>query len=160
MIDAIDLARSRNPFELWAWVIMPEHVHILIYPEAETTIASVLKSMKQSISKRAIVWLKTNAPEFLSELEDVQPNGQRSFRFWQRGGGYDRNLRSVRDIHEKIVYIHQNPVTRGLVSNPCEYKWSSAKAWESEVDDPISLDRGSVPELTILDDYVDSKLMH
>jgi hypothetical protein len=50
-----------------------------------------------------------HAPEFLAELVDGPPNGRTAHRFWQRGGGYDRNLRSVRDIHEKIRYVHENP---------------------------------------------------
>ena len=159
MVDAINLSRDRNPFDLWAWVIMPEHVHLVVCPHPKTRMRALLQSMKQSVSKKAIVWLKVNAPEYLPTIEDVQPNGKRSYRFWQRGGGYDRNLRSVRDIHEKINYVHQNPVTRGLVSKPSDYKWSSAKAWETGIDFPLSLDRDSVPPLTNLDDRIDSKLM-
>ena len=159
VVDAISLSRERNPFDLWAWVIMPEHVHLALYPFPETKIAAILKTLKQSVSKRAINWLKENAPNYLPTIEDVQPNGNRALRFWQRGGGYDRNLRSVRDIHEKIFYIHQNPVARGLASRPTDYRWSSAKAWESGGDNPLPLDRDSVPSLTISDDRLDSKLM-
>lgn len=158
-VDAIELSRNRNPFDLWAWVIMPEHIHLVIHPHEGTKIAAVLKTLKQSVSKKAIVWLKENAPDFLPTIEDVQPNGKRSFRFWQRGGGYDRNLRSVRDIHEKIDYVHQNPLKRGLVDKSLEFLWSSELAWETGVDQPLSLDRHSVPTLTIQDDKLDSKLM-
>ena len=159
VVDAIELSRERNPFDLWAWVIMPEHVHLALYPREGTKIASILKTLKQSVSKRAIKWLKSNAPEYLPTIEDVQPNGKRTYRFWQIGGGYDRNLRSVRDIHEKLAYIHQNPVNRGLVARSVDFHWSSANAWESGVDLPLSIDRDSVPPLTIQDDRLDSKLM-
>ena len=138
---------------------MPEHVHLILRPLSETTIASILKTLKQSVSKRAINWLRENAAEYLPKIEDVQPNGKRNHRFWQRGGGYDRNLRSVRDIHEKIEYIHQNPVTRGLVSQQVDYRWSSAMTWKSGGDKPLAIDRDSVPTLTILDDRLDSNLM-
>lgn len=159
VVDAIDLSRQRNPFDLWAWVIMPEHLHLALYPRHGTTIASILKTLKQSVSKRAINWLKQNAAEYLPNIEDVQPNGKRSYRFWQRGGGYDRNLRSVRDIHEKIEYIHQNPVTRGLVPRPTDFRWSSALSWKTGDDALLVIDRDSVPPLTILDDQLNSKLM-
>ena len=76
-----------------------------------------------------------------------------------RGGGYDRNLRSIRDIHEKIRYVHANPVTRGLVDNPSGWKWSSALAWEEGLNSPIRIDRQTVPALTVLDDGVNSDLM-
>ena len=159
VVDAINLSRERNPFDLWAWVIMPEHVHLALYPLQETKVAAILKTLKQSVSKRAINWLKDNSPDYLPTIEDVQPNGKRTFRSWQRGGGYDRNLRSVRDIHEKIMYIHQNPVARRLASQSTDYRWSSAKAWETGANDPLSIDRDSVPSLTILHDRLDSKLM-
>ncbi len=159
MTQAIRLARSKAPFDLWAYVIMPEHVHLILVPREDARIASILTTIKQSVSKRALNWLKNNSPEFLPQIEDVQPNGKRSFRFWQRGGGYDRNLRSVRDIHEKIRYVHQNPVTRELVERPSDWEWSSASAWESSGDSPLPIDRKSVPVLTNLDADIASDLM-
>ena len=138
---------------------MPEHVHIVLWPENET-ISSILSTIKQSVSKRAILWLKDNAPDFLERLLDAHPGSKSSYRFWQRGGGYDRNLRSVRDIHEKVRYLHENPVRRGLVSRPIDWYWSSASAWESGVDEPLMIDRHSLPPLTPTDDDQASGLMH
>ena len=54
VVDAIALSRERNPFELWAWVIMPEHVHLVLYPHEGIKIASILNTIKQSSSKRAM----------------------------------------------------------------------------------------------------------
>ena len=159
MLDAIDLARKRSPFDLWAYVIMPEHVHLVLYPHHDARISDLLSTMKQSVSKKALNWLKTNASEFLPTIEDAQPSGKRSYRFWQRGGGYDRNLRSVRDIHEKIRYVNRNPVTRGLVDDPTKWKWSSAAAWELGHDEPLRIDRSSLPALSNLDDSFNSGLM-
>ena len=153
---------SRNGCHVHAWVSMritQQCSHLALYPLQETKVAAILKTLKQSVSKRAINWLKDNSPDYLPTIEDVQPNGKRTFRSWQRGGGYDRNLRSVRDIHEKIMYIHQNPVARRLASQSTDYRWSSAKAWETGANDPLSIDRDSVPSLTILHDRLDSKLM-
>ena len=158
MIDAIKLSRQKNAFDLWAWVIMPEHVHLVLLPRDGVRISSVLTTMKQSVSRRAMHWLRENAPEFLEQMVDKQPNGNSSHRFWQRGGGYDRNLRSTRDVHEKILYVHQNPVARGLKKNPEDYRWSSAEAWKSGSDEPISIDRGSVPTLSVTEDNLGSKL--
>lgn len=160
MIDAIDLSRQKNPFDLWAWVIMPEHVHLVLLPHPNTKIASILTTMKQSVSRRAMIWLKKHAPDYMDHLLDLQPNGKRSHRFWQRGGGYDRNLRSTRDVHEKINYVHQNPINRGLVNVAEQWKWSSASSWKNDVNEPILINRESVPTLSILDDDVDSKLMN
>jgi putative transposase len=93
MIDAIEIARQRHAFHLWAYVIMPEHVHLLLWPtSAEYSMSAVLTTLKQSVSKRALLYVRESAPAFLSQMRDKQPNGKVHFRFWQRGGGYDRNL--------------------------------------------------------------------
>jgi putative transposase len=147
MLKALQLGREKRQYDLWAFVIMPEHIHVVILPLPGIKMSSILTTIKQSVSKRAIIWMKDNAPNFLNKLEDKQPNGARCYRFWQRGGGYDRNLRSISDIYEKIEYIHANPVRRGLASKPEDWKWSSCHAWELGEDVPIPIDRESLPPL-------------
>jgi len=159
VIDAINRGREKWGFDLWAFVFMPEHIHLMILPQHGTKISQIRNSIKQSASKRAVAWLRRHAPSYLKNLEDIQPNGNKTYRIWQRGGGYDRNLRSSRDIHEKIRYIHENPIRRGLVSIPSDWKWSSALSWETGDDHPLSIDRESIPPLTRLDDRLDSELL-
>ena len=112
MLDGIERARREHRFHVWADVFMPEHVHLLIWPEAEYSISSILKTMKQSVSRKALIYVRQQAPMFLTRMEDKQPNGQLSYRFWQRGGGYDRNLIEPKAIWQTIDYIHANPVRR------------------------------------------------
>ena len=50
------------------------------------------------------------------------------FRFWQAGGGFDRNLCNPKAIHSSVNYIEYNPVRAGLVNAPEEWQWSSARA--------------------------------
>ena len=157
-IDAVAKAKAEIGFDLWAYVIMPEHAHLVILPRSDVKLQSILSCIKLSVSRKAVAYLKKHAPAFLQKLEDVQPNGKRAHRFWQRGGGYDRNLRSVRDIHEKIAYTHENPVRRGLVPSPLQWKWSSAAAWENRTDLPLPIDRETVPPLTPTDDHPTSRL--
>jgi putative transposase len=157
-LDAIALGRAKQQFHLWAYVVMPEHAHLVICPRG-ARISAILTTIKQSTSKTALNWLESQSPEFLEELVDRQPNGRTAHRFWQRGGGYDRNLRSVRDIHEKICYVHENPVRRGLVASTVDWPWSSARAWASGADDPLPIDRESLPGLSSLDVPVDSPLL-
>lgn len=99
------------------------------------------------------------SPQYLARLEDIQPNGSRSYRFWQRGGGYDRNLSSTPEVHRKLRYIHENPVRRGLVQRTIDWRWSSALAWETGTDEPLSLDRTSFPPPTFLDEDLSSDLL-
>jgi putative transposase len=126
---------------------MPEHVHVVLLPLEGSKISSILTTIKQSVSKRALLWLQKNRPEFREQLLDIQPNGESHYRFWQRGGGYDRNLRSVQDVYEKLDYIHANPVRRGLVEKPEEWQWSSFIAWQTSRNNLVEIDRESLPPL-------------
>lgn len=148
-LAAIEQARRLHPFDLWAYVIMPEHVHMLIWPGERVGISTILKALKQPVGQRAVRWLRQESPQHLVQMLDVQPNGRRAYRFWQRGGGYDRNMRSVRETHEKLRYVHENPVRRGLVARAEDWPWSSAKAWLTGTGEPLKIDRDSFPVLEL-----------
>ncbi len=146
LVEAIDRARQKHAFDLWAYVIMPEHVHLLIWPRnAEYSVSQFLTSVKRPVSLNAISHVRKSAPAFLSQMEDRQPNGQVHYRFWQRGGGYDRNLTEPRTIWAEIDYIHANPVRRGLCQSPTEWPWSSAAECQCPGSGLIRLDHLSVP---------------
>jgi putative transposase len=147
LADGIQAARQVFPFDLWAWVFMPEHAHMLVLPHEGVAISKLLKRIKEPVPKRAVAWVRSNRPEFLPRLLDVQPSGRHTHRFWQPGGGYDRNIWTAKDVHEKIHYIHANPVRGGLVGSPEEWRWSSCRAWEEGVDEPLAIDRGSLPQI-------------
>lgn len=146
-MEAIGSAQQSQLFDLWAYVFMPEHIHLLVWPQEGVQISGILKAIKQPVAVVAVRYVKTCAPEFLEQMKDLQPNGRYTHRFWQRGGGYDRNLWTIQAIHEKIQYIHANPVRRGLVASACDWLWSSWQAWENGVDSPLRIDRESLPPL-------------
>jgi putative transposase len=125
---------------------MPEHVHLVVYPrERAYDISAFLSTMKQSVSKRAVLFVRRNAPGFARHMLDRQPNGRTCLRFWQRGGGYDRNLYSDQETWEKIGYIHANPVRRGFVERPEDWEWSSAADYLGVRHGPIALTWTGVP---------------
>ena len=146
-LDAVDAARSRHPFDLWGFVVMPEHVHLLLLPTHQTRISQILRSIKRPVTTKAIAWATHHSPPFLSRMAHVQSSGRACHRFWQRGGGYDRNLWTPRAIHEKLHYIHANPVRRGLATQADGWVRSSYDAWRTSTDDPIRIDRDSLPGL-------------
>ena len=138
MLDAFESARRRGRFELWAYVIIPEHVPVMLLPRSGERISAILTALKQPVSNRAMAWLARNRPDFLAELEAIQPNGRRHHRFWQRGGGYDRNLRSVLDIDEKIEYALHNPVRRGLVERATAWTAACCRCSRRKADKNVS----------------------
>jgi putative transposase len=99
------LERVRLNFGLcvYGYVVMPEHVHLLVSEPQRETLADALKSLKQGVSRRLI-----------GEAE----------HFWQRRY-YDFNIRNYRQFTEKLRYIHRNPVKRGLCGHPEDWEWSS-----------------------------------
>ena len=144
LIDSLNASRVRYHFDIWAWVFMPEHVHILIYPLDELySISSILRSIKQPMAGRMIWHLKKFDLDSLKFLETGLTKPK--YRFWQDGGGYDRNYCSTNEIRKQIDYIHNNPVRRGLVKEPCEWELSSAKDWIKGEAGKIVIDRESVP---------------
>jgi putative transposase len=127
VIDALEQARLRHRFHVWAYVLMPEHIHLLLWPtNAEYSISKILLSIKAPVSKRALHYVRKNAPAFMKRMEDLQPNGKRHYRLWQRGGGYDRNVTEPSTVWSTVDYIHNNPVRRGLCDRAIQWKWSSA----------------------------------
>ncbi len=144
LVEAIDAARRRLGFELWAYVFMPNHVHLVVYPKREDhSISRILLAIKQPVARRAIHYLRAHKPDGLRLLATGQQ--ARPYRFWQKGGGYDRNITQVATLTETIRYIHNNPVRRQLVTVATQWRYSSAGEWEGLGFGPLAIDRDSFP---------------
>ena len=120
--ERLEDERARLGFSVIAWVVMPEHVHLVIVP-VDGELGPVLRGVKQGFSRTVLSrWRERSAP-VLESL--VDPRGVT--RFWQRGGGYDRNIRNPEELVEKIQYTHRNPIKRGLVEREEDWGWSSGR---------------------------------
>lgn len=98
--QALERVRRLFDLQVYAYVVMPEHVHLLLSEPKQNTLADVLKSLKQGVSRRLI-----------GEAE----------RFWQKRY-YDFNIRNHPQFVEKLHYIHTNPVKRGLCARPEDWE--------------------------------------
>jgi putative transposase len=137
LMEALGAARTRQGFELWAYVFMPEHAHILLLPLSEAAqIAPILRGIKQPVARRATNYLRANKPEWLERLAVRRTSGRVEHRFWQQGGGYDRNITTPKAARAAIDYIHNNPVRRGLVDFATDWRWSSAR-WYAGLDNAM-----------------------
>jgi putative transposase len=125
---------------------MPEHVHLLVWPTTrDYRTSSWLTTIKRSVTLKAISYVMEYAPSFRQHMLDRQPNGEQHYRFWQRGGGYDRNLTEPTTIYKEIDYIHANPVRRRLCDRSTEWLWSSAVEYENPGTGLLSIDLSSLP---------------
>ena len=129
---AIDEAGTTYQLHLVAFVFMPEHVHLLVYPQAKPNLAKYLSSIKRPVALLAKTDLTASRSRLLDKLVIRDRPGSRVFRYWQEGAGFDRNLFTARAITNSIDYIHQNPVKRGLVKEAKQWRWSTARYYLSE----------------------------
>lgn len=124
---ALEAARAKFGVQIWAYVVMPDHVHLLVYPgEAAAAMSRFVQAVKQPVARQAIDYLAVHAPDWLARIT-VREGPRVRHRFWQPGGGYDRNITSLETLRAMIDYIHANPVRRGLVADPLDWEWSSAR---------------------------------
>jgi putative transposase len=141
VIAELGNAREKLDFDLLAYVIMPEHIHLLVRPRQQVyTMGHILAAVKRPVSVKAKAHLVVTNNAFWLDRLTVRKGEQETFRFWQAGGGFDANLCDERPILEVIDYIHANPVRRGLVNAPTEWKWSSARFWAGDHSGPLAMD--------------------
>ena len=143
LAQSIRKACSDHAVALWAYVFMPEHVHLLLKPRrARYDLSEFEKSAKLSSSKKVINSLvRQNAP-ILEKLRVRERPGKWCYRFWQEGGGHDKNIWTLEKAVEKAKYCHWNPVKRGLVDDPAAWRWSSFRWLEfgRREDEPLVVD--------------------
>ncbi len=115
VLAVLELMPLRYRFAVIGYVVMPEHVHLLI---SEPLIgepmfgdpSKVIQAVKLSVSRRLAI------------------GGEFSGRFWQ-SRFYDFNLWGQQKEVEKLKYMHRNPVVRGLVVSPEDWRWSSYRSY-------------------------------
>ncbi|MCC7144809.1 MAG: transposase [Phycisphaeraceae bacterium] len=133
----LELTHRELRFNLFAWVLMPEHFHLLIQTGQPTlSVGDILRRLKMRFARRVLTrWQELHAP-ILPRLRDKQGR----FRFWQPGGGYDRNITSEHELSEKVDYLHNNPVRRGLTDDPTTWRWSSARWYAGDKSSVVRID--------------------
>ncbi len=108
-VEKLEQTRQRFSLRIYGFVVMPEHVHVLLSEPDRGRLADAIHSLKLAVAK-SVPGLGTAPGE--------PP------QFWQKRY-YDRNVRDHDEFVEKLRYIHRNPVKRGLVKRPEDWPWSS-----------------------------------
>jgi putative transposase len=129
--------RAQYQFALVGYVVMPEHIHLLISEPKKGTPADVMQVLKQKVSRALRRRQRKRVPTSQLCLWEEEPVALRSF--WQRRF-YDFNVWSRRKKVEKIAYKHRNPVQRGLVTHPQDWRWSSYAGYERRGEGLIAID--------------------
>ena len=132
VVDSIDHTRQEFRFRMIAYVLMPEHVHLVLLPNKDTEVGRLVGEIKRISSKR-IHELLSGQRSDLGRVFTVIRDGEQRFAFWKRRC-YDHNCRSEESVWQKVNYCHNNPVKRGLVPKPEDWVWSSYWSSPSFVD--------------------------
>ena len=126
LISEIQKAREKYCFKIIGYVIMPNHVHLVLIPPYGMKLGTVIGEIK---SRMARVY-------FAEKSEMVLTNRI----FWQKRC-YDHNCRSPKAVVEKIEYCHKNPIRAALAKDQGEYRWSSYDWYRGERNVPLEIDR-------------------
>jgi putative transposase len=118
-LTGLETVRRWYSFYVVGYVVMPDHVHLLISEPERGTLALSMQMTKQMVSRKLRA-------------------GKRK-AFWQ-GRYYDFNVWSERKRVEKLRYMHRNPVTRGLVASPEDWTWSSFRHYATGEDGAVEIE--------------------
>jgi putative transposase len=114
--DALERVRIRYLFAVAGYVVMPEHVHLLVNEPRHALLSKAIQAVKLSVAMRS-----------------------RERPFWQ-AHYYDFNISSHEKFLEKLRYIHRNPVKRGLVTNPEGWPWSSFRHYQTGIHGTVEIE--------------------
>jgi putative transposase len=113
---SIGMVKDNHPFELMAYIILPDHFHWLMkMPEISSNFSKVMLSFKWNFT------LNYKRHHAIST----------SLKLWQRGY-WDHIIRNDKDLQTHLDYIHWNPVKHGLSDDPDKWFLSSFKAWKTK----------------------------
>jgi putative transposase len=108
--------RLRYDFVVCGYVVMPEHVHLLVSEPKKTILSKAIQALKLSVSVQS-----------------------RERPFWQPRY-YDFNVHNAEKRVEKLRYMHRNPVKRGLVEKPEDWAWSSFRHYAKGVEGTVEIE--------------------
>jgi putative transposase len=128
LLGQLKALRSDHGIRILGYVIMPDHVHLVLHPPEGRRLGLLIGQMKGRVSHT----ITAIGPVILSRA-----NGQPAV--WQRRC-YDYNCRTPEIVKEKIVYCHNNPVQRGLVAAPDDWLWSSCGWYQGDRNAPLEID--------------------
>lgn len=108
LVEVIKQIAAEERFQLLAYVVMPDHFHLIAWPQGNTTTCRVMKMIKGRFAR------------------EHQVSRAKSGSFWQ-SRYHEEALQSEEALWSAVEYVHYNPVVAGLVEDPRDYPWSSAR---------------------------------
>jgi len=125
IVDSLQYCQKEKGLEIFAWVIMSNHIHLIIRTKEGYSLLDILRDFKKFTSKQIIKAIEENPQESRKEWLIREFKINEGHQFWM-DGSHPIELWSNAVIDEKLNYLHQNPVRSGCVSRAEDYAYSSA----------------------------------
>ena len=144
-LRVLEAVRRRYDFVVVGYVVMPEHIHLLLSEPERGNPSVVMQALKQGFARRLLRgWRRSQNSGQASLWESVCGEGH----IWQRRF-YDFVVWSEGKRIEKLRYMHRNPVKRGLVLEPEQWLWSSYRNYAYGEIGPVLVNEQKKAELKV-----------
>lgn len=145
IIDSLEYCRKNKGMEIYGYCIMPSHIH-LIFRSSLNDPSGLIRDFKGFTSRKVIkliaenpqesrkdwlLWMFKRAGQTNSNVENMQ--------FWQQNN-QPIEIWSLSVFEQKLQYIHYNPVETGFVTNPIDWKYSSARNYGNDDSTILKID--------------------
>lgn len=133
VVDSLRYCQEHKSLEIYAWVLMSNHLHMIIGTNGEQGVSEVLRDFKKFTSKQIVSQLSADEHEsrrewMLDRFHFAAANDKKlkDYRFWQEGNHVEQ-LHTGTFFFQKLNYLHQNPVRKEIVAKAEDYLYSSAR---------------------------------
>ena len=137
MIESLDYCRKHKGMEIYGFCIMPSHIH-LIFRSSTGDPSGLVRDFKGYTSRKLIKAIEENPQEsrkewmlWMFEKAGKKNSNVKHRQFWQQNNK-PIEIWSLKVFEQKLQYIHNNPLEVGFVTNPIEWKYSSARNYGNE----------------------------
>jgi putative transposase len=142
-LTVLEEVRQRYEFVVVGYVVMPDHIHLLIGEPEKGDPSKAMQAIKQGFARRV---LKSERKKRQSAQQELFAAGAE--HAWQRRF-YDFNVYTARKRIEKLKYMHANPVKRGLVQEPEQWRWSSYRSYALGEEGAVKLNQHGPAEIKL-----------
>lgn len=132
MVDSLKYCQQNKGLEIFAWCLMPSHLHMICHAEGQNTLSEILRDFKKYTSKALVGQIQEDTEsrkEWMLNLfaEAGEPLKRiKEYKFWQ-DGNQAKEIYGNEFLEQKLDYIHNNPVEEMIVAKPEDYLFSSAR---------------------------------
>jgi len=144
-LQVLEQVRRRYQFLVVGYVVMPEHIHLLLGEPLRANPSLVMQALKQGFARRLLAKLRSRADPLQAHLWGA---ALEAGHIWQRRF-YDFVVFSEKKRVEKLCYMHRNPVQRRLVFEPEQWAWSSFRHYAFDESGPVLVNEAQKAELRV-----------